>query len=246
MNLYIVDDEFAARLRMRTLIRELDDRSLQILGEADRGDQALAEIERLKPDVVLVDIAMPVMDGLELARHLADLEVPPAVVFVTAYDEFALAAFEAKAIDYVLKPVRVDRLRQALDKAARFSPERARELRTALGKPRSRTHLCARVRGNLKLVPVRDVIYLMAEDKYVAVYSDHGEILLDESLKNLEAEFEGIFVRLHRNCLVAADRLTAIEKSAEGDYVARVRGVDRTFEISRRCLASVRAAARQL
>ncbi|MBK8286042.1 MAG: response regulator transcription factor [Ahniella sp.] len=246
MNLYIVDDEFPARLRMRTLIRELDDKSLLILGEADRGDVALAEIERLKPDVVLLDIAMPVMDGLEVARHLAELELPPAVIFVTAYDEFALAAFEAKAIDYVLKPVRTDRLRQALDKARRFSPERARDLRLAMGKPRSRSHLCARVRGNLKLVPVQDVVYLQADDKYVAVHSEHGEILLDESLKSLETEFEGVFVRLHRNCLVAADRLIAIEKDPKGDYIARVRGVDKPFEISRRCLASVRAVARQL
>jgi len=246
MNLYIVDDEFPARLRLRTLIRDLDDRSLQILGEADRGDIALGEIERLKPDVVLLDIAMPVMDGLEVARHLADLELPPAVVFVTAYNEFALAAFEAKAIDYILKPIRAERLRQALDQARRFSPERSRDLRLALGKTRSRSHLCARVRGNLKLVPVQDVIYLQADDKYVSVHSEQGEILLDESLKSLEAEFEGVFVRLHRNCLVAADRLTSIEKGTGGDYVARVRGVDRPFEISRRCLAGVRAVARQL
>lgn len=246
MNLFIVDDEFPARMRMRALVKELDDKSLLVIGEADRGDTALTEIARLKPDVVLLDIAMPVMDGLEVARHLAQFDPPPAVVFVTAYDEFALAAFEAKAIDYLLKPVRADRLRQALDRARKFSPERARDLQTALGKPRSRSHLCARVRGNLRLIPIQDVIYMQAEDKYVVVHSEQGEVLIDESLKALEAEFPDVFVRLHRNCLVASDRLVALDKDAQGEVVARVRGVETPFEISRRCLPSVRAVAKQL
>jgi two-component system response regulator AlgR len=216
------------------------------VAEAADGSQALAEAERTHPDVVLLDIVMPVLDGLEVARHLAAFAEPPAVVFCTAYDEHALAAFEASAVDYLVKPVRRERLLAALDRARRFSGERHAELRARLPEARKRTHICARVRGSLKLVPIGDIAYFSAEDKYVLVRHDGGEVLIEDSLKTLEDEFAAQFVRIHRNCLIAKERLLGLKRTAEGRTVAEVRGATQALEVSRRNLAALRDLVRQL
>ena len=244
MNVLIVDDEPLARERLAALLRDCE--GVSVAGEAGDGRAALEAAARLQPDIVLLDIRMPLMDGLETARHLSVLEHPPAVIFCTAYDEHALAAFDAGAVDYLVKPVRLDRLRGALARARRFSAAEFKQMRSASGTPQQRGHLCARVRGNLVLVPVADIIYLLAEDKYVVVHHTKGEVLIEEALKALEEEFAERFVRIHRNCLVARDRLTGLTRSAEGTIYAQLEGSTATLEVSRRNLPGLRKLVRNL
>jgi two-component system response regulator AlgR len=244
MKALIVDDEPLARARLAALLHEAG--NVEIVGEAGDGRAALEAVARLHPDVVLLDIRMPLMDGLETARHLSGFEVPPAIVFCTAYDEHALAAFDTGAVDYLLKPVRAERLRTALERARRFGSEDIARLATTSGTPARRGHLCARVRGNLVLVPVADIQYLLAEDKYVVVHHTRGEVLVEESLKSLEDEFGDRFVRIHRNCLVARERLTGLVRAADGRIFAQIEGSDATLEVSRRNLPGLRKLVRAL
>ncbi|MBX3689150.1 LytTR family DNA-binding domain-containing protein [Dokdonella sp.] len=245
MKTLIVDDEPLARERLRALLTEVGGN--EVVGEAANGSQALTEVARLAPDLVLLDIRMPGMDGLEAARHLAGFERPPAVVFCTAYGDHALEAFEANAVDYLLKPVRSERLKAALDKARRWSPQlAAATLAQAAGESRARSHLCARMRGNLVLIPIDEIHYLLAEDKYVVVRHGGGEVLIEEPLKALEDEFGERFVRIHRNCLVARARLSGLTRDAEGRLLAVINGVDAPLEVSRRNLPALRKLIKSL
>ena len=243
MRALIVDDEPLARERMAALLADID--GIEIVGEAGNGRDALEAIGRLAPDVLLLDIRMPVMDGIEVARHLAALADAPAVIFCTAYGDHAIDAFEANAVDYLLKPVRAERLAAALAKAKRWSGEGASPVARALD-AQARTHLCARVRGSLVLVPVTDVDYLLAEDKYVVVHHLRGEVLIEEPLKALEDEFESRFVRIHRNCLVARAKLTGLTRTPDGRLFANLEGVGATLEVSRRNLPALRKLIRNL
>lgn len=244
MKVLVVDDEPLARERMASLLAELDD--VDLVGDATNGREALEAVARWQPDVVLLDIRMPVMDGLEAARHLAAMDAPPGVVFCTAHGDHALAAFDANAVDYVVKPVRAERLDAALAKARRWTSAQAQGVQQADGIARQRTHLCARVRGSLVLVPVADIDYLLAEDKYVVVHHGGGEVLIEEPLKALEDEFEGRFVRIHRNCLVALDKLAGLTRTPDGRLLAAVNGVDAELEVSRRNLPALRKLVRSL
>ena len=190
----IVDDEPLARERMVQLVSELP--GFEICCEAGNGIEALEKVDREKPDIILLDIRMPGMDGMEVARHLAAMEESPAIIFTTAYGEHALEAFDAHAIDYLLKPVKQDRLQVALGKARRLSGAQGQAIREEAGERRS--HICARVRGNLKLIPLESVLYFQADQKYVTVRFDEGEVLIEESLKSLEDEFKDQFMRIHR------------------------------------------------
>ncbi len=244
MKALVVDDEPLARERMAALLGEIA--GVELVGEAGNGRDALDAIERLAPDVVLLDIRMPVMDGIEAARHLATLASPPAVIFCTAYGDHAVDAFEANAVDYLLKPVRSERLQAALAKVRRWGGEDTRSATRALEPAGARTHLCARVRGSLVLVPVADVDYLLAEDKYVVVHHAKGEVLIEEPLKVLEDEFESRFVRIHRNCLVARAKLSGLTRTPDGRLFANVEGVGATLEVSRRNLPALRKLIRTL
>jgi two-component system response regulator AlgR len=244
MKVLIADDEPLARERMRALLGELDD--IDVVGEAGNGREALETAARTRPDLVLLDIRMPLMDGLEAARHLGTMESPPGVIFCTAYEEHALAAFEANAVDYLVKPVRAERLQAALAKVRRWTGDDARRTENALDGKRQRTHLCARVRGSLVLVPVADIDYLLAEDKYVVVHHTKGEVLVEEPLKALEDEFDGGFVRIHRNCLVARAKLTGLARTPDGRLFARIDGVSAELEVSRRNLPALRKLVRTL
>lgn len=237
MKCLVVDDEPLARQR---LVRLLDASvECDVCGEAGNGEQTLQEVQQLQPDLVLLDIRMPGMDGLETARHLAQLENPPAVVFTTAYGDHALEAFETQAVDYLLKPIHPARLQQALEKARRLSQAQLQKLQQAdVGG--SRTHLCARNRGNLELIPVTEIVYLQADNKYVTVRSRNRQILIEESLKSLEEEFAGGFLRIHRNALVAVASIRGLEKDAEGHCCVVLDGVDERLEVSRRLLPEVR------
>lgn len=244
MRVLIVDDEPLARDRLRRLVT--GDLNHETVGEASNGEEALQLTERLRPDVVLLDIRMPVMDGLETARHFQTLEDPPSVVFCTAYDDHALAAFDASAVDYLMKPVRQERLVQALEKVRRLSAGRLAELHAQVGDPPGRRNICARVRGNLQLIPIENIVYFMAEHKYVTVCHEEGEVLIEESLKALEDEFRSGFVRIHRNALVARDRLAGLEKNSADHALVCLRGTDRKLEVSRRNLAALRQIITQL
>ena len=244
MKVLIADDEPLARERMRALLGDLD--GIEVVGEAGNGLEALETAARMRPDLVLLDIRMPLMDGLEAAHHLGTMESPPGVIFCTAYEDHALAAFEANAVDYLVKPVRAERLHAALAKARRWNGDDARRTEHALDGKRPRTHLCARVRGNLLLVPIADIDYLLAEDKYVVVHHTKGEVLVEEPLKALEDEFDGRFVRIHRNCLVARGKLTGLARAADGRLFARIDGVSAELEVSRRNLPALRKLVRTL
>ena len=238
MKALIVDDEPPARARLASLLAELGD--VEILGEAGDGRTAVELAARLAPDLVLLDINMPLMSGLEAARHLAAFEPAPAVIFCTAYDAHALAAFEANAVDYLVKPIRSERLGAALVRARRYSGEAVVKLQSSSAEPARRTHLCARMRGNLVMVPIADVAYFVADDKYVRVRHGRGEVLIEESLKALETEFEERFVRIHRNCLVAKNRLAGLERTADERIFVRVVDSDERLEVSRRNLPALR------
>lgn len=241
MRCLVVDDEALARSRLVRLLEESDD--YQVCGEAANGEQALQQVETLQPDVVLLDIRMPGMDGMEAARHLLQLEKRPAVVFTTAYGDHALEAFDTEAVDYLLKPIRPERLQQALQKARRLSSAQLAGLQTG-DADRARTHLCARSRGNLELIAIEDVIYLQADNKYVTVCAPGRQILIEESLKSLEEEFAVHFIRVHRNALVAGAAIRGLEKDAEGHCRVVLEGTDERLEVSRRQLPEVRKRIR--
>lgn len=240
LNILIADDERLARKRLRLLVEELGD-SYTVLGEAESGADVLRRCRELMIDVVLLDIRMPDMDGLEAAAALAELAVPPAVIFVSAFDEFALAAFERHGQDYLLKPVRRERLEQALKRSATVSRAQLGSLaRLDSATANRRRHFSAMFRGTLLRVAVEDVLFLRAEQKYVLVRHVHGELLLEEALRALEEEFRDVFLRVHRNALVAKNRLEALEKDSTGQCWVRVSGCEERLSVSRRHLPEVR------
>ena len=217
LRVLVVDDEAPARARLRDLLGDVGAQQPNALaGMAANGVEALRLLEDAAVDVVLADIRMPVMDGVELARHLARLPAPPALVFVTAYDQYAVQAFELAAVDYLLKPVRAQRLAEALERVrARRVPPAAEALATlAVGE---RGHFSVAERGRILLVPVAEVLYLRAELKYVTARTAAREYVLDEALVQIEQEFPRRFLRLHRNCLVALAAVAGVERAAERD-----------------------------
>lgn len=244
MRIIIADDEPLARQRLRDLLAAVGD--VEVVGEAANGREACELSNALGPDTLLLDIAMPLMDGIEAAQHVAHMESPPAVIFCTAFDEHALAAFEAGAVDYLLKPIRASRLSEALQRARRFSSDDARALQTRLPQPRQRSHLCARLRGHLRLIPISEIRYLQAEEKYVVVHHANGEDLIEEPLKALEIEFGEQFLRIHRNCLVARDELIELRRGLDGQTRAKLRHVTTLLDVSRRCLPTLRQRVREL
>ncbi|MFZ3321789.1 MAG: LytTR family DNA-binding domain-containing protein [Usitatibacter sp.] len=232
----IADDEAPARARLRDLLDECRESfPLAIVDEARNGREALDVLNREKVDIVLLDIRMPEMDGMEAARHIAGMEDPPAIIFTTAFDTYAIKAFEVNAIDYLLKPIRVERLLAALSKT-RAAPKITREaLDAAANLPRR--HLSVHERGKIILVPLADVLYLRAELKYVTVRTVEREHLVEESLTHLEEEFADAFVRVHRNCLVARAAIAGFERNAEeseSGWAVVVKGTGEKLPVSRR------------
>lgn len=235
----IVDDERPARQRLRRLVEALPD--CEVAGEAADGAEAVRVAEETGADIVLVDVRMPGMDGLEAARHMMGAEPPPAIVFTTAYGDHALEAFETQAVDYLVKPVRAERLAAAVAAASR---QNRAQVGTEDMDAGPRQQLCARLGGTLQLVAVDDVRYFLAEHKYVTVRHGHGEILLEESLKALEREFGNRFLRVHRSALVAPAWVGGMGKSGDGRPCIWFHDIDDTIEISRRHLAGVRQRLR--
>jgi two-component system, LytTR family, response regulator AlgR len=232
----IADDEAPARARLRDLLDECREAfPLAIVDEARNGREALEVLNREKVDIVLLDIRMPEIDGMEAARHIAGMADPPAIIFTTAFDSYAIKAFEVNAIDYLLKPIRLERLLTALGKT-RASPPVSREaLEAAANQPRR--HLSVHERGKIHLVPMGDVLFLRAELKYVTVRTAEREYLVEESLTNLEEEFAGSFVRIHRNCLVARAAIAGFERNAEeseSGWAVVIKATGEKLPVSRR------------
>jgi two-component system response regulator AlgR len=238
LNVLIVDDELPARERLQRLVSEVS--GCTVAGVCGNGPDALALVRKLDPAIVLLDIRMPGMTGIEVARHLGALENPPAVVFTTAYDEYALEAFEAQAVGYLLKPVRRERLEEALKHASRLSTSQLHRLSTTEQPLAARQHVAVRVRDELKLIPVKSIRYFEADQKYVTVRHTGGEDLLDEPLKQLEEEFARDFVRAHRSVLVAIAHVEALERVGEDNYALRLRGESEPLAVSRRQVAELR------
>lgn len=245
LRVLIVDDEAPARARLRDVLGDIQGtQPTELVGMAANGVEALRLVEDGRVDLVLSDIRMPVMDGVELARHLARLERSPAVVFVTAYDQYALQAFDLAAVDYLLKPVRAERLAEALTRAR----SRVRPADGALAglAPGARQHFSVSERGRILLVPVADVRYLRAELKYVTARTAERDYLLDESLVQLEHEFPERFLRIHRSCLVAKAAVLGVERAGEQDgephWEVLLAGLDERLPVSRRQWPAVKQA----
>ncbi len=238
LKVLIVDDEPPARERLRSLLVEIPD--MEVVGEAVNGQQCLVRAHELAPDVVLLDVRMPGMDGIEVARHLNALDEPPAVIFTTAFDEYAVNAFEAQAVGYLLKPIRKEKLAAALERAGRLTRPQLQKIAAAASSDKGRTHIAARRREGLRLIPVEDVQYFLAEQKYTTVRHLNGEDLIEDSLRALEEEFNDAFVRIHRNALVSVRFLERIERNAEGQYFVRLRGCEAPLQVSRRMAGELR------
>jgi len=236
LRVVIADDEAPARSRIRDLLEDCAGSfPIELAGEAANGRELLALLEETSADVVLLDIRMPEMDGLEVAQHMLKLPEPPSVIFTTAYNEHALKAFELHAVDYLLKPIRLRRLHDALTRARAITPLRLDDLQQIT--PDARTHLSVLERGKVLLIPVAEILYLRAELKYVTIRTAAREHLLEESLSKLEQEFSEQFVRIHRSCLVAKAHITGFEKEGgEGEtgWVVTLAGRDEKLPVSRR------------
>lgn len=237
MKVLIVDDELPARARMAALLKEVC-APCECVGEAGDGASAVRLANELRPDLVLLDIRMPGMDGIEAALRMSGLEESPAVVFVTAYDEHALAAFDAGAIDYLLKPVRAERLLQALQKATRLDVGQQQQLVA------TREFLTVRYRGGLQRIPLGDVVCLLADQKYVEVVHAQGVALLEESLKSIEQRLPERFLRIHRNALVDPGRIRELVRQEGGACQLLLEQGPRPLEVSRRHLPAVRRLLR--
>ena len=246
LRVVLVDDEVPARARLKELIADCAALvPATVVGEAGNGREALELLASVAADLVLVDIRMPQMSGIEFARHALALEAPPAIIFVTAYDEYAIKAFELRALDYLLKPVRRARLQAALERARGLRAPAGEVLRGLESAPRR--NLPVPERGRIRLVPVADIVYLKAELKYVTIRTPEHEYLLEESLTHLEQEFSETLVRVHRNALVAKARIRGFEKAdvedGEQGWLVLLEGCAEKLPVSRRQWPIVRELA---
>ncbi|HKO88471.1 MAG TPA: LytTR family DNA-binding domain-containing protein [Burkholderiales bacterium] len=247
LRLMLIDDEEPARQRLRAVLGDLAaELPHEIVSEASNGRQALVILETVPADVVLVDIHMPQMSGMEFARHLLRGDKSPALIFVTAHDAHAIQAFEVNALDYLLKPVRGARLLSALQKAQVLTREKLDAVATQAAEG-PRRFLSIAERGRIQLVPVSDILYLRAELKYVTLKTSEREYLIEESLTALEQEFGESFVRIHRSCLVARDRVRGFERASESDegagWAVLLDGCAEKLAVSRRQWPHVKGLA---
>jgi two-component system response regulator AlgR len=233
MRVLIADDEPLARARLDSLLARRAD--VEVVGSVADGEAALEACALLQPDLILLDIEMPGLGGTAVARRLAEAPTRPQVVFCTAYEQHALSAFDLGVTDYLLKPVRAERLDEALDRVAtRLRPTRAA----------ASSWLRARSGADEVRVRLDDVLYLLADEKYVAVHHGGGMWLIDDSLRQLETAHGDRLVRLHRNCLVPRGRLLGLRTLSDGRVLARLSGTEVTPEVSRRNLPAVRQLLR--
>ena len=244
LTVLIADDEAPARNRLKDLLSDIPNAS--VVAEAKNGKEAIDLAAETQPGLMLLDIRMPLMDGLEAAKHAQKLIPKPHIVFTTAYDTYAIRAFDLNAIDYLLKPIRLERLESAIQKVLAIHSTAQQTIEALKPLQKTRSHISIHERGRVLLVPIEDIIYCRAELKYITVRTSKREYLLEESLARLEAELGGLFLRLHRNCLVAQEYITGYEKCADdkGDkkWHATLKGVPETIAVSRRQQHLIREA----
>jgi two-component system response regulator AlgR len=249
VKILIADDEAPARNRLHELLAELAD--VSVIAEAKNGQEAVDLCQRQQPDIAILDISMPGHSGIDAAQAMQQMLRPPAIIFSTAFDRYAMQAFDIQAADYLLKPIRLERLQAAIEKALALRPKNES---AAPPKPQ-RKHLTISERGSIVLVPIEEVIYLRAERKYTTVRTAQKEYVLEESLNNLEQEFDGLFLRLHRNCLVAKAAILGYEKrpvypvadnnpasANDKQWVAILKNIPDTVQVSRRQQHLIRAS----
>jgi two-component system response regulator AlgR len=238
MNVLIVDDEKPARERLKKMLALTT--QVSDISEASSGEQALQKSQQLKPDVVLMDIRMPGMDGIEAANYINKMERAPAIIFTTAYSAHAIDAFKTHAIDYLLKPIKKIDLENALIAAQRINKAQLKKV-FHVEKDSHRQSICVSFRGNLELILVTEIFYFMADNKYVTLRTAEHEYLIEEPLKALEKEFEAMFLRIHRNALVSKKHLLGLTKNKSNNFCISFSSIDDLLEISRRHLPNVRA-----
>jgi two-component system, LytTR family, response regulator AlgR len=237
LKIIIADDEAPARNRLRDLLGDIA--NTNVVAEAHNGKEAINLAIEHTPDLLLLDIRMPLMDGIEAAQHAQKLDPQPKIIFTTAYDTYAIRAFDLNAIDYLLKPIRLERLENALNKVLALKPAQIEALKPM---QLARSHISIHERGRVILIPREEIVFFRAEQKYTTVRTVEREYLLEESLTQLEGEFDAQFIRLHRNCLVAKQFITGFEKRTqlneegqpEQQWIALLRGVSETIAVSRR------------
>ena len=230
LTVLLVDDEPLATERLSVLLAEMP--HCRVVGQANNAEQAWALCNSLRPDLLLLDISMPGETGLQLAARIGALASPPAIVFCTAYAEHALQAFDAQAIDYLLKPVRRERLMESIERVLRLKQNKAHDAQ--------RLFIAATIGGMPRRIALTDILYLHADEKYTVAYHRGGEHILDQSLKELEQQFPSQFVRIHRNCLVNHEQLLALRRDAEGQIWAVLKDVQEPMEVSRRCASDLK------
>ena len=238
MKILIVDDEPLARARLRALVDELG--CCEIVADVGNGNEALSVAHAFQPQVILLDIRMPGMDGMEAGKQFALQVTAPAIIFTTAFSEHAVEAFEYHAVDYLLKPIRKERLEEALKRAYSFLQTQVQSNSLPIATPKARTHISYYLRGDVRLIPVNQIYYFLADQKYVVVHWADGEALITEVLKELEQEFAGQFLRIHRSTLVAMGQIKSLSKEKNGRSYIYMKGLDKPLEVSRRHLQEVK------
>jgi len=241
MKILIVDDEQLARERLHRHVQELNaaaNDNYEII-EAENGLIAIEQTERHNPDIVLLDIRMPGMDGIETANKLSQLNTPPAIIFTTAYDQYALDAFDSHAIAYLLKPIRKEKLKNALQSAKQLNRVQLQSIQNKENNKKEQ-YISVHIHSGVRKIELNDIFYFQAEHKYVTVKYRQGEVLIEEPLKSLEARFSEAFIRIHRNALVSKQQLKAIRKDQQGRYLTELKDIDNKMEVSRRHVAAVR------
>ncbi len=246
MKVLVVDDEKLARERLMRMVGTMTD--YEVAGEAANGQEAVSQAMELEPDIVLLDIRMPGMDGMEAGRRIAELPSPPAVVYCTAFGEHAIEAFDVRAAGYLLKPVRRESLVETLGNIGRVNRVQIRSMDGESPETEhARTHISAKTRRGIELVPLTEVLYFKADHKYVTVRHEAGEVLIDDTLRDLEDEFGDRVVRIHRNALVLIDRIDGLERDPRGHYQVRLRGTEaERLDVSRRHVSGLRRLVQTL
>jgi len=238
MRIIIADDEPLARKRLARQLTEIPD--CQLVGEASNGQEAILRCDELQPDILLLDIRMPEMDGLQAAQHLSQLEQPPAIIFTTAFDNHALAAFETCAVAYLLKPVRREQLQLAIEKAQKLNRVQWVQIDTLQHPAEEQEHLTVHVGNTTQLIPINEIDFFRAEQKYVVIYRGAEQYLMEVSLKSLEERFTHRFVRIHRNALVAIKAISALQRDDKGHYQMLLHNQKEPLEVSRRLVSQLK------
>lgn len=238
MDVIIVDDEPLARDRLARMVERLED--CQVVAQAENVEQAMAAIVEHDPDVILLDVRMPEEDGLSAANRITNMEDPPAVIFCTAYDDYAVDAFSTSAVGYLLKPVKQEDLESALEKAQKLNKVQLAALSERRAPANQRNHISAKTRRGVELIPLDTVRFFIADHKYVTVYHTDGETLIDDTLKELEQEFADLFVRIHRNALVSVPSIEGMERNPQGQYRVRLKHIEEKPIVSRRHVSRLR------